>query len=44
VIFPFLPALFSCSVPDPDPLLRGSDPDPFIIKQKKLETFISTVL
>jgi hypothetical protein len=32
--------------PDPDPLVRGTDPDPSIIKQKKIvsKTLIPTVL
>jgi hypothetical protein len=32
-------------LPDPDPLVRGTDPDPSIIKQKKVRrTMIPTVL
>ena len=30
--------------PDPDPLVRGTDLDPFIIKQKSKKTLIPTVL
>jgi hypothetical protein len=31
--------------PDPDPLVRGTDPDPSIIKQEnKIKTLIPTVL
>jgi hypothetical protein len=30
--------------PDPDPLVRGMDPDPSIIKQKKRKTLTPIVL
>ncbi len=32
------------SVADPDPLVKGTDPDPSIIKQKVRKTLIPTVL
>jgi hypothetical protein len=37
--------LLFLGLPDPDPLVRGTDPDPFIIKQKKVrKTLIPIVL
>jgi hypothetical protein len=29
-------------LPDPDPLIRGTDPDPSIIKQKKYEKHLDS--
>jgi hypothetical protein len=31
-------------LPDPDPLVRGADPDPSIIKQKVRKTLMPTIL